>query len=471
MSVARRWWTFAIVSIALFMGMLDNLVVTTALPSIQRALHASVSDLEWTVNAYTLAFAVLMIPAAALGDRIGRRRVLLLGVLLFTAGSAGAALSTSAGALAIARAVQGVGGACITPLTLTLLTAAFPASQRAAVIGLWAGVSGLGLATGPLVGGAVVEGWTWNAVFWLNVPIGVLLLVLGRIRLAESFGEPRPLDLPGIALIGAGLFGIVYGLVRGNSLGWGSPEIVASLAAGAALAVAFLVRERLTAHPVVDLRLFSSRGIAVPNAVGFLMSFGMFGSIFLITLFVQDVLRFSPLKSGLGTMPWTGMIMLVAPFAGILAGRIGSRPVVVTGMALQAVALAWIGALASTTLPYTSLLPAFLMGGLGMGLTFAPLSAAVMGVAGSDDGQASAVYNTVRELGGVFGVAILGAIFQHVVVAPADFVAGFRTALFAGAGVLAAGVVLSFLLVQTRVVREGAAMPVGDLERVATSAA
>jgi EmrB/QacA subfamily drug resistance transporter len=471
MPAPRRWWTFAIVSIALFMGMLDNLVVTTALPSIQRALHAGVSDLEWTVNAYTLAFAVLMIPAAALGDRIGRRRVLLLGVFLFTAGSAAAALSSSAAMLTFARAVQGVGGACITPLTLTLLTAAFPASQRAAVIGLWSGVSGLGLAAGPLVGGAIVQGWTWNAVFWLNVPIGILLLVLGRLQLSESFGERRPLDLPGIVLIGAGLLGIVYGLVRGNGLGWGSTEIVASLAAGAILIVAFLVRERYAAYPVVDLRLFSSRGIAVPNAVGFLMSFGMFGSIFLITLFVQDVLRFSPLKAGLGTMPWTGTIMVVAPLAGILAGRIGSRPVVVVGMALQAVALAWIGALASATLPYTALLPAFLVGGLGMGLTFAPLSAAVMGMAGDDDGQASAVYNTVRELGGVFGVAILGAIFQHVVIAPADFVTGFRTAVFAGAGVLATGVALSFLLVRAPSAQEDVTTVPVTLQTAATTAA
>jgi EmrB/QacA subfamily drug resistance transporter len=471
MNATRRWWTFAIVSIALFMGMLDNLVVTTALPSIQRALHATVSDLEWTVNAYTLAFAVLMIPAAALGDRFGRRRVLLIGVFLFTAGSAAAALSTSAGALAFARAVQGVGGACITPLTLTMLTAAFPASRRAAVIGLWSGVSGLGLAAGPLVGGAIVEGWTWNAVFWLNVPIGILLLVLGRIQLAESFGEPRPMDLPGIALIGAGLLGIVYGLVRGNTLGWGSTEIVGALAAGTALTLAFLARERLTAHPVVDLRLFSTRGITVPNAVGFLMSFGMFGSIFLITLFVQNVLHYSPLKSGLATMPWTGTIMLVAPFAGILAGRIGSRPVVVTGMALQALALAWIGALASTSTPYTSLLPAFLAGGLGMGLTFAPLSAAVMSMAGKDEGQASAVYNTIRELGGVFGVAILGAVFQHVVVAPADFVIGFRTAVFAGAAVLSAGVALSFLMVRAQPAQAEAAIQAGNTEIIAASAA
>lgn len=444
---ADRWWTFAVVSLALFMGMLDNLVVTTALPAIKRALGASIGDLEWTVNAYTLAFAVLMIPAAALGDRYGRRRVLLIGVALFTAGSAAAALSGSATALSLARALQGVGGAAITPLTLTILTRAFPAEQRAAAIGLWSGVSGLGLAAGPLVGGAIVNGWTWNAVFWINVPVGLLLLVLGRLRLEESRGDQQPLDLPGIALIGPGLTGIVYGLVRGNALGWTSGQVLGAIGAGVALTAAFVLRQRAASHPMISLSLFRSGDFSAANTVGFLMSFGMFGSIFLITLFVQTVLHFSPLRAGLGTMPWTGTIMLVAPIAGIVAGRIGARPLVLAGMAIQAVSLAWIGAIASTTVPYSHLLPPFILGGLGMGLTFAPLSEAVMGaVTGSQQGQASSVYNTIRELGGVFGVAILGAVFQHVAATPADFVSGFRDALLVGAGVLTAGVALSVLL-------------------------
>jgi EmrB/QacA subfamily drug resistance transporter len=447
MSTTRRWWTFAVVSIALFMAMLDNLVVTTALPSIQRALHAGVSDLEWTINAYTLAFAVLMIPAAALGDRFGRRRVLLLGVALFTTGSALAALSNSATALTFARALQGVGAAGIMPLTLTILTAAFPPEKRAAAIGLWSGVSGLGLAAGPLVGGAIVSGWSWNAVFWINVPIGIALLVLGRMQLEESHGEIQPLDFPGIALIGGGLLGIVYGLVRGNNLGWSSIEILGALVAGTVLTIAFLVRERTARHPMLDLALFGSRGFSVSNAVGFLMSFGMFGSIFLLTLFIQNVLHFSPFRAGLGTMPWTATIMLVAPFAGIVAGRIGARPLVLLGMAAQAGALLWIGLLATTTVSYPTLLPAFILGGLGMGLTFAPLSEAVMAsTAESRQGQASGAYNTIRELGGVFGIAVLGAVFQHIVILPSDFVSGFRAAVFAGAGIVAIGVLLAILL-------------------------
>jgi len=447
MPTARHWWTFAIVSLALFMAMLDNLVVTTALPSIRTALHANISDLQWTIDAYTLVFAVLMIPAAALGDRFGRRRVLLIGVALFTAGSATAALSSSATGLGLARALQGAGAAALTPLTLTILTRAFPVERRAAAIGLWSGVSRLGLAASPLVGGAIVEGWSWSAVFWINVPVGIVLLVLGRARLDESFGDARPLDLPGSALLSAGLLGLVYGLVRGNNAGWSSPQIIASLIAGVVFLALFLLRERTAASPMIDLDLFASGGFSAANAVGFLMSFGMFGSIFLITLYIQEVLRFSPLRAGLGTMPWTGTIMLVAPFAGIVAGRIGARPLVLAGMLAQAVSLSWIGLLASTSLSYPTLLPAFLLGGLGMGLTFAPLAEAVMAaISGARQGQASSISNTVRELGGVFGVAILGTIFQHVATSPSAFVTGFRAALFSGAAVLAVGVALSLLL-------------------------
>ena len=445
--MTHRWWTFAIVSIALFMGMLDNLVVTTALPSIGRALHAGVADLEWTVNAYTLAFAVLMLPAAALGDRFGRRRILLTGVALFTLGSAASALAGSATVLTYARATQGIGAALIMPLTLTILIGVFPPEKRAAAIGLWSGVSGLGLAAGPLIGGAIVSGWSWNAVFWVNVPVGILLFALGHRQLTESFGEARSLDIPGIALVGAGLLGLVYGLIRGNNVGWNSHEILGSLIAGSIILLTFLVRESSAREPMLDLSLFRSRAFSIANALAFLMSFGMFGSIFFVTLFVQNVLHFTPLRAGLGTMPWTGTIMVVAPFAGILTGRLGARPLVLAGLTFQAISLAWLALLASTTVAYTSMLPAFVLGGFGMGLTFAPLSSTVMASsAESKQGQASGANSTIRELGGVFGVAILGATFQHIVVLPSDFVDGFHTVLFAGAGVLALGVLASLLL-------------------------
>jgi EmrB/QacA subfamily drug resistance transporter len=451
MSSRNRWWTFAIVCIALFMSMLDNLVVLTALPAIKKALGAGVSDLEWTINAYTLAFAVLMLMGAALGDRFGRKRIFLVGVSIFTLGSAAAALSDTATHLALARAFQGMGAAFLTPLTLTLLTRVFPAEQRAAAIGLWSGVSGLGLAIGPLVGGAIVDGISWNAIFWLNVPVGALVVVLGWLRLEESWGERHPLDLPGLGLAGAGLLGIVYGLIRGNALGWTSVEIVGSLTAGALLLVMFVIWELRTSAPMLRLSLFTTRGFSAANATGFLMSAGMFGSIFLLTLFIQQVQGASPLQAGLKTMPWTGTIMLVAPIAGLLAGRIGPRPVVVAGMVAQAGALFWIGLVSQVSTPYPELLPAFILGGIGMGLTFAPLSESVMSVVSTaSQGQASGAYNAIRELGGVFGVAILGAIFQHIVTTPAQFMDGFRAAIFAGAGVVAVGAAIAVLLPEVR---------------------
>lgn len=330
----------------------------------------------------------------------------------------------------------------ITPLTLTMLTRAFPEEQRAAAIGLWSGISGLGLAAGPLTGGAIVNGLNWNAIFWVNVPVAALLLVLGGWRLEESRGERVPLDLPGIALVGPGLFAIVYGLIRGNSLGWGSGQVVLAFAVGALLLVAFLGRERRAAAPMLDLHLFARPGFSAANVAGFLMSAGMFGSIFLITLYVQTVLRYSPLRAGLGTMPWTGTIMLVAPLAGILAGRIGSRPPVVIGLTAQATSLLWLSHVAGAATPYHVLLPAFLLGGLGMGLVFAPLSAAVMGtIDDARSGQASGSYNAIRELGGVFGVAVLGAVFQHFAATPTAFLTGFHTALVFGAVLLLFGLI------------------------------
>jgi EmrB/QacA subfamily drug resistance transporter len=444
-------WTFAIVSLALFMAMLDNLVVITALPSIRKALGASVSDLEWTVNAYTLAFAVLMMTGAALGDRFGRKRVFILGVGLFTLGSAFSALSSTTIQLELARATQGIGAAFLTPLTLTILSRAFPAEQRAMVIGLWSGVAGLGLAIGPLVGGAVVNGLPWSTIFWLNVPIGAVVIVLAMTRLEESWGDRQPLDLPGLILAGSGLLGITFGLIRGNALGWTSATIMGSLAAGVVLLAVFLAWERRTPTPMLNLSLFRSAGFSAANASGFMMSAGMFGSIFFLTLYVQQVLGASPLEAGLRTMPWTGTIMIVAPIAGVLAGRIGPRWIVVTGLVLQAVALFWIAGIATATTPYNSLLLPFIVGGIGMGLSYAPLAEAVMStVRQNQQGQASGAHNSIRELGGVFGVAVLGAIFQHVVTTPALFMDGFRAALYAGVVIVLAGAVAGIALPRTQ---------------------
>src|SRR5450432_1671917 len=375
----RTMWTFAITSIALFMTTLDNLVVTMALPTIQRDLHASISGLEWTVNAYTLTFAVLLLMGAALGDRFGRKRLFLIGMVIFTAGSAAAALAPSIGWLIAARAVQGVGGAIVTPLTLTLLTQAVPPERRGLALGAWGGISGLGVALGPLVGGAVVQGIAWQWIFWLNVPLGLLVLPMGFARLRESRGPSMRLDLPGVAIVTAGAFGIVWGLVRANQQGWTSPEIVGSLAAGASLLVAFVAWELRTSAPMLPMRLFKNRTFSAANGASLLMFFGMFGSIFLLSQYLQNVQGYSPLQAGIRTLPWTGMPMIVAPIAGALTDRIGGKPFLVAGLALQAIALAWMAAVLSPTVPYIDLVVPFALAGIGMGLFFAPVATVIMG--------------------------------------------------------------------------------------------
>src|SRR5262249_13518636 len=295
----RTMWTFAITSAAVFMATLDNLVVTTALPVIRKDLHASIESLERTVHAYTLTFAVLLLTGAALGDRFGRRRMLAVGLTIFTASSAAAALAPSAGALIAARAAQGVGGAIVTPLTLTILSAGVPANRRGAFIGAWSGIAGLAVAFGPLVGGAVVSGISWHWIFWLNVPIGVALVPLALLRLDESYGPSNKLDLPGLALVGGGLLGIGWGLVRGNSVGWSSPQIVGSLTAGAIVLALFVLWELRAEAPMLPMRFFRNRVFTLANLASLLMFFGMFGSIFLLTQFFQTVQGYSPFGSGL----------------------------------------------------------------------------------------------------------------------------------------------------------------------------
>ena len=443
---SRTIWTFVVTSVALFMAQLDNLVVTTALPAIRHHLGASLSSLEWTVNAYTLTFAVLLLTGATLGERFGRRRMLVIGLTVFTLGSAAAALAPSVGWLVVFRAVQGAGAAMVTPLTLTLLSAAVPVERRGMALGIWGGVAGLAIATGPLVGGAVVQGLSWQSIFWLNVPIGLALIPVARWRIVESYGAKQPLDVPGVILASAGLFGIVLGLVRGNSLGWTSTYVLAALTAGIALVIGFVAWERRTATPLLPMRLFASRGFSATNAASVLMFFGMFGSIFLLAQFLQTVQHYSPLSAGLRTLPWTGMPIVVSPLAGLLADRIGGRPVVLAGLVLQATGLAWLAAISSPTVPYGDLVPAFVVSGIGMALFFAPVATMVLGtVTRSEEGIASGATNALRELGGVFGVAVLAAVFsRHGGYATGQaFVDGLRPAVAVGAaGVGAAALAL-----------------------------
>jgi EmrB/QacA subfamily drug resistance transporter len=447
--VSRQRWTFAIVSIALFMVVLDNLVVTTALPSIRADLGATIQSLEWTVNAYTLSFAVLLLTGAALGDRFGRRRVFSIGLVVFTAASAAAALSPTTAVLIAARAVQGAGAAAVLPLTLTLLSEAFPAGRRGLVIGLWSGISGLGVAIGPLVGGAVVAGISWHWIFWLNVPIGLVLAPLAARRLTESHGPARELDVAGLVLGGLGLLGVVYGIVRGNELGWTSAPILTAIAAGAALLAAFGAWELRAPHPMLPLRFFRSRTFAAANGVGFVMYFGVFGSIFLLAPFLQVTQGLSPLEAGIRILPWTMMPMFVAPIAGALTERIGARPLMATGLALQSGALAWLAAVSSPTVPYAELILPFAMAGTGMALVFAPSANAVLGsVLPKEAGQASGATNAIRELGGVMGVAVLASVFSShgSYASPQAYSDGMTAAVWVGAAVLVAGALVALLI-------------------------
>ena len=450
---SRTVWTFAITSIALFMAVLDNLVVSTALPVIRVDLNATIEELEWTVNAYTLTFAVLLLPAAALGDRFGRRRMFAIGLGLFTGASAAAALAPSIDTLILARAVQGIGGAIITPLSLTILSSAVAPARRGVALGAWSGIAGLAVAMGPLVGGGVVEGISWQWIFWLNVPIGLLALPLARARLHESYGPDGKLDLPGVALASAGLLGLVWGLVNGNADGWASPGIVGALAGGGLLLAAFIAWELRTRTPMLPMRHFRSRAYAAANGASLLMYFGMFGSIFLLTQFLQTAQGHSPLGAGLRTLPWTAMPMFVAPLAGALSDRIGGRPLMATGLGLQAIALGWISVISDPGVPYSQLVVPFILGGTGMALFFAPVANVVLSAVGpQDEGKASGANNAIRELGGVFGVAVMASIFTAYggYETPETFSDGLAAAGWVGAAVVAVGALAALAIPRHR---------------------
>jgi EmrB/QacA subfamily drug resistance transporter len=460
-------WALVITSVAGFMAALDNLVVTTALPSIRKDLGGALSDLEWTVSAYTLTFAVLLMFGAALGDRFGRRRLFTVGLGIFSLASAGAALSSGMGELIAARAAQGVGGAILMPLTLTLLSAAVPPEKRGAAFGVWGAANGLAVASGPLIGGALTQHLSWHWIFWLNVPIGLGLIPLARLRLAESRGANPRLDVPGTILASAGLFGVVYGLVRGNADGWTTAAVLGAMIAGGVLLVAFVAYETRAANPMLPMRLFRSRAFSSINAASLLMFLGMFGSIFLLSQFFQSVQGFSPTESGLRLLPWTGMPMLVAPIAGVLSDRIGGRPVVAAGLALQATGLALFALVLSVHVSYAAQVPALVVSGVGMALYFAPSASMVMGsVAPEEQGIASGANNAIREVGGALGVALLAAVFSaHGSYASgASYVDGLRPALWGGASAVALGAVAALLTPRARAALRGSKAGAGGAE-------
>lgn len=466
-------WALILTGAAGFMAALDNLVVTTALPSIRADLGGKLEDLEWTVNAYTLTFAVLLMFGAALGDRFGRRRLFITGLAIFTGASAAAALSPGINELIAARAVQGVGAAIMMPLTLTLLTVAVPAARRGTALGVYGAVTGLAVASGPLIGGTLTEHISWQWIFWLNVPVGLALIPLARLRLAESTAPNARLDVPGTLLISGGLFGIVYALVNANAHGWTSGPVLTGLIVGAALVGAFIHHGFNSANPMLPMRLFLDRGFLGINMASLLMFLGMFGSIFLLSQFLQGVAGYSPTESGLRMLPWTGMPMIVAPIAGILSDRIGSRPVVAAGLAFQAVGLGWFAMILAADVSYTAQLPALILSGIGMGLYFAPASNALMStVTPADQGKASGTNNALREVGGALGVAVMASVFsaQGGYETPQAFTDGTVPALWIGAGAVALAALLALLLPRNPKRREQPAV-VSDAADAADAAA
>jgi EmrB/QacA subfamily drug resistance transporter len=450
------WLAILAASLPMFMATLDNLVMTNALPVIHEDMGASVEQLQWFVNAYTLSFATFILMAVALGDRFGRRTVFAAGIIVFTVASAFAALSTDPAQLIAARAVQGIGGAALMPLSLTLIAGSVPLRLRALAIGIWGGVSGLGVAAGPLVGGAVVEGWNWQAIFWINVPVGIVSVPLVLLALPNSFGARLRADIMGMLLVGVGVLAVIFGIVRGNPVGWDSFQVVGSLVLGAVLLVAFVFWESRTKAPLLPLRLFRDRSFSVANLVGIGFSFGMFGSVFILIQFLQVVQGATPLGAAVQTMPWTLAPMVVAPLAGIFSGRIGTRNLIVAGLALEAIALFWLASVMSATVPYREMIGPFLVAGVGMGLVFAPSSTAVLAnMRTQDHAKASGTNSTLREIGVALGVAVLTAVFTGAggQLTPTGYVNAAIPAVIVGASVLTGSAIIALFLPAGRSLR------------------
>ncbi|MFI0366894.1 DHA2 family efflux MFS transporter permease subunit [Actinomadura sp. 1N219] len=452
-AAGRRRPSFAaavvITGLPMFMATLDSLVVTFGLPMIRRDMGASLETLQWVVNAYTLAFASLLLTASALGDRLGRRRMFAGGIALFTLASVLAALAPTTEILIAARTLQGTAAAAIVPLSLTLLAACVPDGRRTVAIGIWGGMSGLGVALGPVLGGVIVDGLAWQWIFWINVPAGIVAIPLVLTVLRESRGPDRTLDPLGLVLAGIGVLTIVWAIVRADSRSWTSTATITPLIAGAALLVAFLAWQRRASAPLLPLRLFRSRGFGVANAVTLTFSFGTFGSVFLLAQFFQVVQHYSALEAGVRTLPWTMVPMVVAPIAGIVTGKIGGRVLVAAGLTLQAVALAWLGAVIETDVPYSALVLPFVFAGTGMGLTLTPLSTFVLAsVDDQDHGKASGTNSTLRQLGVALGIAVLTSVFAaNGGYASGDaFTSGLVPAVILGSVVVLAGALMSLRL-------------------------
>jgi EmrB/QacA subfamily drug resistance transporter len=446
---SAQGWVLVLASVGSFMVVLDLLVVATALTAIRRDLHASIGDLEWTVNAYTLSFAALLMTGASLGDRFGRRRLYAAGLALFAAASAACALSPSIGVLIAARAVQGIGAAIIMPVALGLLNAAFPPQRRGWALGIYGSVTGLAAVLGPVLGGVITQGLAWPWIFWLNVPIGLAAIPFVLSRITEGFGPAAAVDLPGLALFTLAASGLVWGLVRANSAGWGSPGVAGPLIAGAAAAVAFVAWQRRATSPMLPLRLFGSRAFSAGNAVIFLLNGSLTGAVFFMTQYQQVSLGQGPLGAGLRMLPWGIAPFLIAPRTGALADRLGERPLIVAGLALQAAGLAWIALITAPHLSYAALIAPMSVVGIGFALALPAVTKAVISTSSpADIGKASGAFSTMRQLGGAFGVAIVAAVFASAgsYASAATFSHGFGAAIAVAAALALAGALAGVLL-------------------------
>jgi EmrB/QacA subfamily drug resistance transporter len=456
-------WVLVLSAIASLMVALDVLVVTTALGAIRRHFGASLDELEWTVNAYSLSFAVLLIPASAMGDRFGRRRLLAVGLGLFVAASAACALAPSVGLLIAARSIQGAAGALITPMSLSLLSAAFPPQRRGWAMGVYAGITGLAVLGGPVIGGAVTQGLAWQWVFWINVPIGLAAIPLVLTKIRESYGPRVRLDGPGLVLVAGAALGIVWGLMRSNNAGWGSAEVLGTLTGGVVLLIAFIAVERRSSHAMLPPRLFQSRAFSAGISSNFLLSCALLSAVFFMAQFQQISLGQGPLDSGLRLLPWTATLFVVAPIAGSLVNRVGERRLIVGGLLLQAAGMAWIALIAEPGMTYWHMIAPLVIAGAGISMAIPASQNAVMNsVAAADLGKASGAYMTTRQLGGVFGLAIVVAVFagSGSYVSPAAFGDGFAPALAVSAAFSLAGALTALALPRlNRAVGEDLAAP------------
>jgi EmrB/QacA subfamily drug resistance transporter len=466
----RKWWTLGALAFALFMIMLDNTVVNVALPSIQRDLGIGLSELEWTVNAYALTFAVLMLSGGKLADFFGRKRVFLLGLVFFTLSSLACGLATTGEMLIGARTAQGVGAALMLPATLSIISATFPPRQRGMAIGIWAGVSAMALAIGPLIGGLVTEHIDWSWIFFLNVPIGVVGLIVGWFVIRESrdTSAEQRLDIPGLLASGIGLFALTFALIEANSYGWTDPVIVGLFVLSAAALAAFVLLELHQRAPMLDLSLFRSSTFAGANVVALLVTLAMFGVFFFMSIYMQNILGYSATKTGAAFLPMTILIILIAPIAGKSSDRIGSRALMTVGMLCLAASLAIFSRLGLDS-NFWDFFPGLIVGGFGMALVMTPMTAAALGsVPVEKSGVGSGVLNTFRQVGGALGIAVMGAIVASYVDLgngrpdPSSFIDGFQVALRVSVGFALLGAVVA-----VATIRKHRHMDAGELAEAA----